>query len=1162
MRVVANRYVVMPQGNEFDGQLPPGEFRSGGASTVVKTIDHTTGRILAVKLIPRTATDDTHREFFQREVAALGRLTHPNIVSLLDHGEDEPEDSFYLVFPWVDKRLREALPPPDEFGWDDFADRFGMALLDALAYAHQRDVVHRDVKPSNILIGEGQIPLLADFGISKIRSQLSESTVAEFVSRPYSPPELEGMGSASRDVWGFAVTAVGCLTGLRLTDYPDLDAAFDEINVPRDVEALLRQCTSRDAAARPRDAIVLRERFQEIFSRRSRKWMQPRMAQLDFKEKATRGLVLPPSDREPEALERALLAETAQGTHLLRVVDPSSGQATPDTLDLVGERRRLRLVMLPDQPTFVVSRVNDDSDANLDFMRRRGWPVNEEITWTSQKQPPGTARQTLEMVRAALDEHYLTLNDEQRQRDENRMFDKWMDLLNAKEDLERTRTGAFRYTSTEVDGKRVRFQLTSIPENDILGEERVCRVETADGFGRDRIVGASGVVIAQEGHVLTLGYQRKPKNLPNTGELVLDIGPARAALSRQRDAVINVRSGIAVHPPLRELLLDPSKIGQQAVPVTAEWFDDRLDSDKRTALGRALGCTDFFLLEGPPGTGKTSFITELVRQELHRNPAARILLVSQTHVAVDNALVRLADAGLHNMVRLGRTDDERIAAPARRHLLEEQMPQWVHEIRTRAEAHLEQLAAEQAIDLSQVQGAASLLECIAALNDKANAETRLRTLGGATDRSRHRRSKRTTSDTNLASPDDEEIVSEIVSLSSQVERAAEVVQHRRDHAVGLLGTDKMNALLPPQEELTVPTARAAFKAVVDAVPGMEKLVGILRLQAEWLQRIESSRDLEAVLLHRAKVVAGTCIGFLSHPAVRELEFDLCILDEASKATAMETLVPLSRSRRWVLVGDPNQLPPMQEEVLEDENLMELHNLERVEVERTLFQDLLNNAPPVARHQLTHQYRMHPGIGDLVSDCFYKGALHTETNHELSGWNSLYKPVTWLDTAPAERRRESRSGTSLYNRYEVQVIKRSLADLAAALRSGTIRTEDGSPLRVLVLTAYSKQMAELRSAVTGPAAELLEVEVNTIDAVQGRESDITFYSVVRSNSQGSLGFLGPKDWRRVNVALSRARYGLVIVGDAPFCETNLGPLNKVVQHMRKHTDTCQIRTARA
>lgn len=181
---------------------------------------------------------------------------------------------------------------------------------------------------------------------------------------------------------------------------------------------------------------------------------------------------------------------------------------------------------------------------------------------------------------------------------------------------------------------------------------------------------------------------------------------------------------------------------------------------------------------------------------------------------------------------------------------------------------------------------------------------------------------------------------------------------------------------------------------------------------------------------------------------------------------------------------------MREEVLDHEDLMNRHDLDRTDVERAPFRHLLDHASAPACHRLTHQYRMHPALGELVSDCFYDGALHTVGHPELPGWDRLYAPVTWLDTGRAHRHRETRSGTSLVNHHEVRVIKKALTGLCRALTDKTIKTSDGQPLRVLVLTAYRKQMDELRRAVAGPSCPLLHIEVNTIDAVQGREADVT------------------------------------------------------------------------
>nr|WP_274542856.1 serine/threonine-protein kinase [Rhodococcus opacus] len=1128
MRVVADRYVVV-----HDSE------RSGGQSTVVKATDTVTAAHVALKLIPRHDADPTQKVFFRREVDALGRLTHPNIVSLLDYGEDEGEDAFFLVFEWFEKNLLASLPSLDDFGWDDFIEHWGMPLIDALAYAHERDVVHRDVKPSNVLVGDDLTPRLADFGISKLRNQITPGvTVAEFFSRPFAPPDLIGLSSASRDVWGFAATAMRCLTSGAFSDYPDLEAALGDIDVPRDVLDLLRRCTDRDPEARPRNAIVLRAQLREIQEKRRRKWMQPRVAELVFKEGVDARLVKPPLNRDRDVIERALEQEFDGGSHLARVVDPNTHKTYADTLDLVGSRRRLRLVALPEQPTFLVSKVNNIDESNLEMIRRRAWPVVEEVRWTAIRQPAPAARQALEMILAAVDEHYRRLDDEQQLRDENRLFDKWLDLLNAKEDLERERSSPLRYTSAEVTGRRVRFHLADVPESDLLGEERVCRV------GKAAPVGGPGVVVQQDDHGVTLAYPTKVEKIPPRGDLVLDIGAARAALRRQREAVVNVRSGVSVRPQLRQLLLNPAGISAPTLSPTPAWFNPRLDEGKKAAVARALESRDFFLLEGPPGTGKTSFITELVRQELVRKPTARILLVSQTHVAVDNALVRLADEELTNLVRLGKPNDDRVAPQAQQHLLDAQMPVWLNKIRRRAERHLEQLARKASVDHKHVQGAFAILELLAAFTDQDKATVR----GLAMNRA-------SSAGTNRPDAGDDETASQFAALNAELQRLSERIEKLRDHANVVLDGD---LVLP--EDLTHAGARDAFDAIIGGNRKLKDLVGLLQLQAEWFQRIESSRDLEAVLLRQARVVAGTCIGFLSHPAVRELEFDLCILDEASKATATETLVPLARSRRWVLVGDPSQLPPMQEEVLDHPELMTRHDLERADIEHSLFEHLLGHAPESARHKLTRQYRMHPGIGDLVSACFYDNQLESHATHDLPGWDKLYKPVTWLDTSSSKRRRENRNGTSVVNRLEARIIKHELAALRRAVEGNLVRNDGEEPLRVLVLTAYRKQMEELRRAVAGPASPLLEIEVNTVDAVQGREADITFYSVVRSNDRGELGFLGERHWRRINVALSRSRYGLVIVGDAPFCQAKTGPLNRVLDYMRKHPNTCRIGTA--
>ncbi|WP_371778026.1 AAA domain-containing protein [Streptosporangium subroseum] len=113
------------------------------------------------------------------------------------------------------------------------------------------------------------------------------------------------------------------------------------------------------------------------------------------------------------------------------------------------------------------------------------------------------------------------------------------------------------------------------------------------------------------------------------------------------------------------------------------------------------------------------------------------------------------------------------------------------------------------------------------------------------------------------------------------------------------------------------------------------------------------------------------------------------------------------------------------------------------------------------------------------------------------------------------------------------------------------------LDVLVISPYTRQVAELRSKIHGLKAPHLKIDVQTVDAVQSRECDLAIFSVTRSDPNGRLGFLGQPYWRRINVALSRARYGLTIVGDSRFCRrASKSPGSLDARRACRHSFVCR------
>ena len=163
---------------------------SGGMADVYQAVDVKNNfQHVAVKLFRHGCIEEAIlAESFKRETDSLRELKHSHIIELLDSGIDSKVGHYFLVMPWVENSLLDLLKEGPVEGWDTYWSEIGQPILEALALAHERGYIHRDVKPSNILIDSGNQIKLADFGISKIKKYFTPSvTLAEFTSRPYTP---------------------------------------------------------------------------------------------------------------------------------------------------------------------------------------------------------------------------------------------------------------------------------------------------------------------------------------------------------------------------------------------------------------------------------------------------------------------------------------------------------------------------------------------------------------------------------------------------------------------------------------------------------------------------------------------------------------------------------------------------------------------------------------------------------------------------------------------------------------------------------------------------------------------------------------------------------------------------------------------------------------
>ncbi|MCA1694682.1 MAG: serine/threonine protein kinase, partial [Actinobacteria bacterium] len=315
------------------------KVRRGGFASVYRGVDLGVAppREVAVKILDGAAADDPLLQtFFDREVQALLSLEHGNIVELVDAGLDEVEQQFFLILEWVERNLKDWCGDNPSPPWEDFILDIGLPLAEALAFAHERQIIHRDLKPANVLLTPENIPKLADFGIAKIKSDLTDSphTTVDFVSRPYSPPEVDS--TFSRDVFGFGVLLLGVLSDVPVRDYPDIDTALNGLDVAPELTALLTRCVSLTPEPRPKNAVVLYEELRSLLAIRQQQRRDFVKVTLALGKKAQDALEVAMGAKGP-GLYRAILADLADSPTAKEAKPPDGpGQVHGRQLFLTG----------------------------------------------------------------------------------------------------------------------------------------------------------------------------------------------------------------------------------------------------------------------------------------------------------------------------------------------------------------------------------------------------------------------------------------------------------------------------------------------------------------------------------------------------------------------------------------------------------------------------------------------------------------------------------------------------------------------------------------------------------------------------------------------------------------------------------------------------------
>ena len=318
-------------------------------------------------------------------------------------------------------------------------------------------------------------------------------------------------------------------------------------------------------------------------------------------------------------------------------------------------------------------------------------------------------------------------------------------------------------------------------------------------------------------------------------------------------------------------------------------------------------------------------------------------------------------------------------------------------------------------------------------------------------------------------------------------------------------------------------------------------------QAQRLRNRETELEIKinADLFEQARVVSCTLIGS-AYRLMERRRFSTLFVDEAAQALEPACWAVLLKADRVVMSGDHQQLPPT------------VKSLEAAKggLADTLMQKVVALWPQ-AVSLLTVQYRMNEEIMAFSSRWFYKGLLQAaeEAAHRLV--SPIDTPLMWLDTSALDYEEKENRSKSISNSQEARLVIHTLRDYIEMISPQRVESER---VDFGIITPYRGQARLIR--------RLLKMQhyfrklrryitVGTVDGFQGQERDVIVISLVRDNAGGSIGFL--RDLRRMNVAMTRARMKLIIVGNSQTLSHHRF-YRELAEHIRRHGEFVEVRPA--
>ena len=1161
-------------------------------------------RLVIIKLFnkPNSGDEDLQKQVFNREVESLDKLNHKNIVRILDRGFDEGSQAFFIVLEYIQgQNFKEAF---EEICKYEYVQKLELIkqVVEGIEYLHKKNIVHRDLKPSNIMLDKDGTVKIIDFGISRLEDTFySDYTLATFVTKNYSSPEQMAGKTITyqSDIYSLGLIFYEILTSTHITTRETMDAS----GLPSGMQNILVKMTNDEPNLRY-DTISELKRDIE----RERSFLvQTKYISLGFtrsvtKRLATFGFI----EQEETTLALKVLEEEYAGKCYMWPAKNKDG-LFEGTYELYGQRFISYLkIDQRDDKRFTVIGIAFVQPDRLITQKESAYEIPYGVKVGSSTRSHCEAEVNAQLLSEEVLNHeevYISQRDEDMHQKD--IVGKWKEIL-------------------ELERKKIKQEKTVLTYHDLKINEEDLSLEIKINTDRAYKVNYNSDDMLQMttrkkiNHYIDVGHMREfsdgrmiidmtPQvdysNIASSGEISISRRMAEISLDRQRKALKSIQYKQNVNPKISEIIFNPTMATSKnnLMLTETDCESKKIDKSKLISLEKALSSNNMFLLQGPPGTGKTTFISELVNQILNGNdkyrgnPDAKILIASQSHVAVDHSLANIKKLIPDiKMIRIGILD--KLSESSREYTLDIFCRKWTQKVIENCKKALERYKQEIGIDdslqdknsiINEIESITQEISELTYEHDKVKTELeRVNVLdskwqfvnekiaimkqmvtiktAGVTEEQLSQIIDEFTDSLSVLNDKLASVIDESIALTEQkielqnqyvsINEKLRIKSHEVDEWMEIIGVSSNEDY--QQVKMSIQDALKENKKKYAKYSKVENLC------KEWQKRVTQGDGLLQESIADSTIVGATCLGIASLSSNIEFEFDWVIVDEAGKATPPEILVPICLGRKIVLVGDHKQLPPVVDETLLKLQDKERMNISKEDLELSLFEYLERNLSDDCKSILDEQYRMNPVIGDLISKLFYESKLVSKTSREektipLKMYES--KPLVWLSTATRFDRKEERISDSYRNTCEAKLIFEQLLEIDKELSELKLKKETS------IIAGYRGQKDELtRLYESSYKAKFhnMSIEINTVDAFQGRETDIVFYSIVRSNDNGKLGFL--KDLRRLNVAFSRARELLVVVGDHQCVQRHLdvngkeNPFVGIIKFIRDNSDDCMLK----